>query len=324
MNGQGKTNVIESVYLAGVGRSHRTSRDAELVRIGEPRASVRVLASHADGTHEVRVNLFSDRRKEVLIGSSPIRRAAQLMGHVPSVLFSPEDLSLIKEGAAERRRFLDIAMSQIDAAYFSSLQKYSRALMQRNRLLKQIRAGASERRELDAWDALLCAEGVRIKQARAKFIAQLALKAGEAYAYLTEEGEGFAAQYKTQPAEMSAFLLERRELDIIRCQTSVGPHRDDIDVFVNKLPARQFASQGQQRTSALSLKLAIIGVYESYGFTRPVLLLDDVLSELDPRRKKRLFQLIEGTQCIITCADETELGDVGIERVFHVKNGIVI
>jgi DNA replication and repair protein RecF len=323
MNGQGKTNVLESIYLAGVGRSHRTARDAELVRIGERGAAVHALSRHADGTHEVRVNLHEGKRKEVLVGSSPIRRAAELLGHVPSVLFSPEDLSLIKEGAAERRRFLDIAISQINPSYFSSLQKYTRALLQRNRLLKQIRQGASERRELDAWDDMLCVEGARIKQTRAAFIKELAGKAGEAYAYLTDGGEAFCAEYKTQPAEIGAFMRERRELDVLRCQTSVGPHRDDIDVFVNSLPARQFASQGQQRTAALSLKLAIISVYESLGFTRPVLLLDDALSELDPNRKARLFRLIEGTQCIITCADEAELGGVTVERVMRVTGGCI-
>ena len=341
-NAQGKTNLLEAIHLAGVGRSHRTARDTDMIMSGAESAYVHVLTRHSDGTHEVTLKLNTRGKRETIVGGSPIKRAADLMGHAPCVLFSPEDLALVKEAPAERRRFIDIALSQMSPQYFTYLQKYTRVLAQRNRLLKAIRAGEANPGELDAWDALLTEVGGRIMKSRASYIERLAFHASAAHEYMTEGGETLTVAYSAnaakatskaaydenarrgEPWDMAKRLAERRELDIIRSNTSVGPHRDDIILNVNGGSARSYGSQGQQRTAALSLRLGALKVFHEARGETPVLLLDDALSELDPGRKRRLFSYIKNTQCVLTCADESDVEGMAVERVIMVSGGVFI
>ena len=329
-NAQGKTNVLEALHLCCIGRSHRTSRDEELIRWGQEAAKVHIRTEPQDGTHEVSILLSKTqkKKKQVRIGSRQAERIGELLGHVCGVLFSPEDLQIVKSGPAERRRFIDMQLSQLRPAYFYALQRAQRALVQRNALLKEIAKNPALMPTLDAWDEQLCTAGGEIVLNRRQAIEMLSAAAAKTHQTLTTGREALELRYISQAAEAedpAAALLARmraaRNEDIRRMTTSVGVHRDDIAITINGKDARTFASQGQQRSAVLALKLAQLELFWQERGEAPILMLDDVMSELDPSRRRQLLERIDRVQTFVTCTDLSDLGGARHSAVYHVENG---
>ncbi|MEG0145407.1 MAG: DNA replication/repair protein RecF [Clostridia bacterium] len=316
-NAQGKTALLEAVYLSSTGRSHRTPRDRELIMWDQPIARVRVVAERRDGSHEVEIALSRTERKTIKVSGNPIGRSGELMGHVTSVLFAPEDLSIVKDGPAERRRFIDMELSQIKPAYYYQLQRYSRALSQRARLLKEAIARPSLCATIPMWDEQLALSGAKIIEYRRAFVEKLAAHAQKIHRGLSADREKLDVRYQCtiasgeSGAQLSDALyqaLEKaRPSDERRLITSVGPHRDDLALLLNGVDARMYGSQGQQRSCALSLKLSELSVMREETGEAPILMLDDVMSELDPTRRRQLLETLEGVQTLITCTDPGDL-----------------
>ena len=327
-NAQGKTNVLEALHLCCIGRSHRTARDEELIRWGADTSKVRVETEQQDGTHDVTILLSKTGKKgkQVRIGSRPAERIGELMGHVCGVLFSPEDLQIVKSGPAERRRFIDMQLSQLRPAYFYALQRAQRALSQRNVLLKEIAKHPSLLPTLDAWDEQLADAGAQIALSRRQAIEMLSETAAKTHASLTSGRETLQLRYISQAADRpQETLLERmhaaRSEDLRRLTTTVGVHRDDIGITIDGKEARMFASQGQQRSAVLALKLAQLDLAWKERGEAPILMLDDVMSELDPSRRRQLLERIDRVQTFVTCTDMSDLGGAKHSAVYHVENG---
>lgn len=330
-NAQGKTALLEAVVLCCTGRSHRTSKDRELIRWGQPFGRVELQTLRADGTHEIEIILPQAERKTVKVGGSVLSRSGELMGHVNGVLFAPEDLRMVKDGPAERRRFIDIEISQTSPAYYYALQRYNRALNQRNRLLKDALATPSLLDMLGSWDEQLCSAGAFIMDRRRAFIERLSRSAGENHREITGGRERLECRYcPSAPLDETGEALERalgeallraREQDERRCMTSVGPHRDDLQLTLDGMDVRAYGSQGQQRTSALSLKLAELTIMKEATGEWPVLLLDDVMSELDPGRRRQLLSRLRGIQTLVTCTDLTDLAEADVGAAWRVASG---
>jgi DNA replication and repair protein RecF len=320
-NAQGKTALIEALYLCCTGRSHRTGRDAELIRTGEAFSRVIVEAERRDGRHDVEILIRQGQRKRIKVGGSIAARSGDLMGHVTGVLFSPEDLRMIKDGPAERRRFVDMELSQMRPSYYAALQRYNRALLQRGHLL---RSGTLD--GIDAWDEQLARWGAQIMGARLEFTQKLSVIARQIHAQISG-GEVVTVQYrpgaKAEPEAEALFKLLRgaRDQDVRRQTTSVGPHRDDLGFFIDGADARAFASQGQQRTLALSLKLSELQVMRDVTGEWPVLMLDDVMSELDPQRRRLLLERLDGVQTLIATTDPGDLAGARVDRSVRVCAG---
>ena len=332
-NAQGKTNVLEALHLCCLGRSHRTAHDRELITWGQERCSVKVAVHRRDGNHQAAVMLHrgETKRKQVQINGKQANRIGELMGHFHGILFSPEDLSIVKDGPGERRRFLDMELSQLRPVVFYALQRYARALSQRNNLLRELQRAPALRRTLDAWDEQLSEAGAALVIHRRSYIEALGAQAQNNYAAIAGEKEQLIARYHTQidgdgdqPAVAGQFLArlhKAREEDIRRGVTSVGPHRDDLRLLLGDREARVYGSQGQQRTVVLSLKLAELDVVRAERGENPVLLLDDVMSELDPYRRRQLVERIAGVQTIVTCTDLSDLSGAEPGAVYRVKAG---
>ncbi len=329
-NAQGKTNVLEALHLCCLGRSHRTSRDEELIRWGADAARVHITTEQQDGTHEVSILLSKaqKKKKQVRIGSRPAERIGELLGHVCGVLFSPEDLQIVKSGPAERRRFIDMQLSQLRPSYFYALQRAQRALIQRNALLKEIAKNPAYLPTLDAWDEQLCTAGGEIARNRRQAIQVLSQAAARTHATLTGGRETLELRYISQVAEaenpeetLRARLRAARGEDLRRMTTTVGVHRDDIGIAINGKDARTFASQGQQRSAVLALKLAQLDLFWQERGEAPILMLDDVMSELDPGRRRQLLERLDRVQTFVTCTDLSDLGGARHSAVYHVENG---
>ena len=327
-NGAGKANLLEAVHLCCLGRSHRTSNDREMIRQGQETAAVQLTVSRADGTHDVGVRLFENarRRKIVYVNGKTAARMGELMGHATCVIFSPEDLSLVKDGPQARRRFLDMLLSQQQRAYFYALQSYMTALKQRNALLKQ-----GDFSQLPAWDEQLAAAAAPLVRMRRDICGQLNERAQVHYLYIGgREEERFVLRYRGALAEsgdpvrdMLRGLAACREEDRRRQTTCFGPHRDEVDLTLCGEMLKAFGSQGQMRTAALSMKLAAFDLLEAAQGEPPLLLLDDVLSELDPERRRRLIARIGRAQALLTCTDQNDFIGARPACVLRVKDGQV-
>ena len=262
------------------------------------------------------------------IGARQAERIGELFGHVCGVLFSPEDLSIVKDGPAERRRFLDMQLSQLRPQYFYSLQRAVRTLNQRNALLKEIAKHPSLLPTLDMWDEQLARVGAEIAQSRRQAIAFLDEEARRAHASLTDGREELRLWYISQTVDapdaaeqLLGRLRAARSEDLRRMTTTVGIHRDDMGVTINGKEARTFASQGQQRSAVLSLKLAQLEMAARETGEAPILMLDDVMSELDPQRRRQLIERIDRVQTFVTCTDLSDLAGARQGAVYHVENG---
>jgi len=322
-NGQGKTNLLEAVYLTCTGRSHRTHADRELIRRGADYASVKIRTERRDGMHDVEVLLSRTGKRTIRVAGQEIRRSGELLGHVTGVLFSPEDLRTVKDGPAERRRFVDMALSQLNPAYYYTMQRYNRALKQRNNLLREAVASPSLLKTLDAWDEQLASNGVELMRMRRAYVERLSEEAGRMHADIAEGREALSIAYRPSLSgdtveEALEALFAAREQDTRRLTTTSGPHRDDVAVLIDGWDVRAYGSQGQQRTAALSMRLAELTVMRERMGEWPVLMLDDVMSELDPGRRRRLVERLEGIQTLVTCTDMEDLSGAEVGKVMRV------
>lgn len=326
-NAQGKTNILEAIYLCGTTKSHRGSKDKEIIRFGHDEAHVRAIIEKKQIPHRIDLHLKMTKSKGVAIDGIPIKKQSELFGMLNLVFFSPEDLYIIKNGPAERRRFIDMELCQLDKIYMSNLSNYNKVLQQRNNLLKQITGDRSLADTLQIWDAKLIEYGRSIIEAREKFIYKLNELVGDIHKKLTGGIEHLRLSYEpnVKALDFEDALKKSYEKDIILKMTNVGPHRDDLNFLLGNIDIRKFGSQGQQRTAALSCKLAEIDLVKSIINDNPVLLLDDVLSELDRQRQNYLLGSIGQLQTIITCTGLEEFVNHRFEydKIFHVVNGKV-
>ena len=326
-NAQGKTNILVGVYLSGTTKSHRGTKDRDLIRFGQDEAHIETVIEKNGVPWQIDMHLKKNSPKGIAINKVPIRRASELFGLTNFVFFSPEDLNIIKNGPAERRRFMDLELSQLDKVYLSDLANYNRTLNQRNRLLKDAYYRDDILDTLDVWDMQLVQYGEKIIQRRIRFIEEVNAIIGDIHHKLTGGRERISLSYEPGCGALSleAALEKNRERDIRMKSTSVGPHRDDICFMAGGIDIRRVGSQGQQRTAALSLKLSEIELVRQIIKDTPVLLLDDVLSELDKHRQNYLLDSIHDIQTLITCTglDEFVNHRFSINKVFHVQNGHV-
>ena len=324
-NAQGKTNILEAVYLAGTSKSHRGTRDRDMIRMGESEAHIRMHVDKNDSDYRIDMHLRKNKSKGIAIGGVPIRRAGELFGIVNIVFFSPEDLNIIKNGPSERRRLVDRILCEIDRIYMSDLTQYGKCLNQRNRLLHDLYFNPSLESELPVWDEQLVNYGYRIIAKREEFVRMLENIASEIHTELTGEKERLTLVYEPNVTveEFADKVARSRDADRKIKSTTVGPHRDDVCIKVNDMDLRLYGSQGQQRTTAISLKLSEIRIIEERIRNKPVLLLDDVLSELDRDRQNYLLGNIRDIQTLITCTglDEFVQNRFEADRTFRVVSG---
>ncbi len=332
-NAQGKTNILESIFLLATGRSHRTNNDQELISWGKSFFTVKAKFFRMGSEHTLEIRYAEQPKKKVILLDGIENKLREILGQITTVFFSPEDLWLVKGMPALRRRFLDLEISQINPAYYRYLQQYARIISQRNNTLRLIREKRENESMLDIWDIQLVDIGEKIINKRMDAIKKLSMLARLMHRKITDGKEELSIQYKSQseylknPGQvkeiMAQNLKNNRQQDIARANTSVGPHRDDLLLNVNGYDLRVFGSQGQQRTGVLALKLAELEYMKSETGEYPLLLLDDVLSELDGERRRYLVETIKDrVQTFITTTGTDKL-DVPFEKidVVYVKNG---
>ncbi len=327
-NAQGKTNILEAVYLGGTTKSHRGSKDRDIIQFDKNESHVRILIEKKQVSHRIDLHLKKNKAKGVAIDGIPIKRQGELFGMLNLVFFSPEDLYIIKDGPGQRRRFMDLELCQLDKVYLHHLTNYNKVLAQRNNLLKQI---GLDRKLLDTlyiWDYKLTEHGRYIIRARKEFIQSLNELTSPIHNKLTGGKENLLLQYEpnVQEEALEERIKKNQDKDLFLKMTNVGPHRDDMSFLTNGIDIRRFGSQGQQRTAALSCKLAEIDLVKYLIKENPVLLLDDVLSELDRNRQNHLLNSLGDIQTIITCTGLEEFVNhrFNYNNIFHVENGTVI
>lgn len=326
-NAQGKTNMLEGVFLCAIGRSPRTTKDKDLIKWGASFSKITLELQKTTGDKKIEVYLFNNQNKAIKINSFPIKRMGELMGELNAVYFSPDEMKLVKESPDERRRFMDIDLSQFDKNYFYNLNKYNLILNQRNKLLKSSYNNPKVIADtISIWNEQLASVGCKIIKSRLGLIESLKKYASKCQEYLTDNKEALELTYTGFVGESEDELKQKLidgynasfEKDLSLGYTTVGPHRDDIKILLNNIDVRHFGSQGQQRTVALALKLAELEVFNDNFGEYPVLLLDDVLSELDETRQLKLLNKIQNIQTIITCTSFPY--DVKTSK-FEVENG---
>ena len=336
-NAQGKTNIIEAVFLCASGRSHRTNKDYELIKHNSDGYKLEIEVVKKYDKINIEMEYGVGRKKSIKINEIPIKKIGNLMGNLIAVIFSPEDILLIKEGPSQRRRFIDITVSQIKPAYFYDLQEYAKILMQRNALLKEIQKDRGLIDTLDVWDRKISQVASKIMKTRDEFITVLSEKTSIMHKKLTNGKEELNIKYspsnkiktknttKEIEEELERELKKNRNMELKRCITLIGPHRDEYEIILNGMNLKIYGSQGQQRTSVLSIKLSEIEIIKEEIGEYPVLLLDDVLSELDENRKKYLYMNLGEMQTFITCTkkDFFERENNGDNKYIKVINGSV-
>ena len=329
-NGSGKTNLLEAIHYCALGKSHRMAGDAGVVRMGESFAACSVSVSSYGVRRDIAVRFMPNEtvKKTIFLDQKQSRRFSELMGCLQCVIFSPEDLGLIREGPSQRRRYLDMMISQVNRSYFIALQQYRTGLEQRNALLKQIRPAAAQAADiLESFERAMAAPAAVIVRERKKVIGMLSSLAEETYRNISgRDSEVFQVSYHSafrdcENVEEEFLNLQRqnRGEDLRLGVTSSGPHRDDLNLFLNRKNMKIYASQGQIRTGALSLKLSQMKALRTISGEYPVLLLDDVMSELDKERRTRLVREISDYQTFITCTDESDLELEESKRIYHVS-----
>ena len=326
-NAQGKTNVLEAIYLSATTKSHKGSKDRDIVNFNAEESHIRTYLEKEGIEYKVDMHLRKSKSKGIAVDGQKLKKAADLLGLLNVVFFSPEDLSIIKNGPAERRRFVDMELCQLDNFYLYNLNHYNKIVNQRNKLLKDMYFNPQLRDTLNIWDSQLVSFGSKIIERRRIFVDQLNEIIYEIHKKLSGDKEELVIKYEPD-VEIENFenaMRASQEKDIKLKQTCVGPHRDDFSFTVGDIDIRKFGSQGQQRTAALSLKLSEIELVKKITKDTPVLLLDDVLSELDSNRQNYLLNSIGDIQTIITCTglDEFVNNRFEIDKVFRVVEGTI-
>ena len=331
-NGQGKTNLLECIWMFNGVRSFRGAKDRDLVRFEKKSAKIEIEFFSEERDQTARIE-FLDNKREAYINEIKKPAPSHLLGKITSIVFSPEHLSLVKDGPNVRRKFIDSAICQVKPKYSVYLAKYNRILNQRNALLKDIANHSDLEDTLEIWDRELAVNGSIVISERLKYISRLSEIAGEYHSGISENREKLEIIYKnryspqTSTTEIASdffdLLSKHRKDDLMLRYTSKGPHRDDIEININGRSARQYASQGQQRSAVLSLKLAEASLVDILTGENAIILLDDVLSELDRERQAFLLNKIQDRQVFITCCDYSTESLLKSGKIFVVDNGYV-
>ena len=328
-NAQGKTNILESMYYCGFAKSHRTNKDKELINWDAEKAFVSLSVGKNRLDKKIDINILKDGKKSIQVNSVKIKKIGELVGIFNVVMFSPEDLKIAKESPGIRRKFLDMEISQLNPKYYHSLVQYNKILMERNFVLRK---ACNDESMLDIYDIQMAQFGAYIISQRIKYLDKLNLYGEQIHKDITSNKEHIKFNYlcSTKLDDIEGNLIKslkkNRSKDIDRRNTSVGPHRDDFSIYINDVDAKSFGSQGQQRTAVLTIKLASLRIIKEITGEYPVLLLDDVLSELDFSRKRYILSSIGSIQTVITCTGIEDLYEYLDEnsKVFRVKDGKII
>ena len=307
-NGQGKTNIVESIYMLSFGKSFRTNKEKELIKFNCEKASVQINYQKSDRDGNIKIEI--GEKKQVYLNGIKIKKLSELLGNINIVIFTPDDINILKGGPQNRRRFLDIMISQLRPNYMHILSLYNKTLEQRNNYLKQIKTEKKDENLLEIWDEKLIDYGMKIYEYRKEFLEKIQNKIKNIHQGITDGKEEIEIEYLSDAKTRQNFINElqsRRKLDIIKGFTTKGIHRDDFIIYINKKEVGIFGSQGQNRTAMLSLKLSELQViYDDIG-EYPILLLDDFMSELDEKRRERFLNNIKDIQVIITCTEKLRL-----------------
>lgn len=323
-NAQGKTNILEAIYICAMGRSQKAQHDREIIKLNETEAHIQTYVIDENLESKIDVHLKKDLKKGVAINGLPIKKLSQLLGTIYVVIFSPEDLQLIKNGPSERRKFIDMEICQLSSVYYYNLQQYYKVLKQRNNLLKTLLKNPLNKDTIFVWDKQLVLYGKKIIDARVEFIDKINKIASQIHYKITGEAEKLNIQYmpsiKVNDFELK--LTKHLDKDIMYGNTLIGPHKDDLKFYINENDVKIYGSQGQQRTTALSIKLAEIELIKEETSNKPILLLDDVLSELDESRQSYLLGNISDIQTILTCTGIEDSIKKYIHKatVYQIKN----
>ncbi len=327
-NAQGKTNIIESIIVAATTKSHRGSRDKEMIKTGEDESHIRINLEKEKIGHRIDMHLKRNSSKGAAIDGLKIKKSSDLYGLLHVISFSPEDLTMIKNGPSERRRFLDMELCQLDKIYIKNLSDYNKVLLQKNNLLKQIGYDRTLEETLNVWNEHLIYYGSKIIESRRKFIEEISQILKEKHLLLTDGAEELNIIYKPNVDEekFRESINMSIEKEINYKASLIGPHRDDLTFLINGENVRIYGSQGQQRSVSLSLKMAEIELVRKKLSDTPVLLLDDVLSELDRKRQMRLLSEINDIQTFITCTGLEEFVETRKKNnsIFHIEKGKVV
>ena len=320
-NAQGKTNLIEAIWLFTGAKSFRGNKDNELVKFNEEKAKLSLLFE-SEGVEKT-ATITIDTRRHAVLNEKNLSSAAALAGKFCAIVFSPDDIGLVTDGPSKRRRFMDIAISQIYPSYLSYLRNYTRAVAQRNVILKDIRKGLKSEAYLDVFEKEIVSNGKEIIKYRLDYVDLIKDKVSEIYKGISADKETLNIEYvmTANGADLKEKLIEARNIDISSATTSIGPHRDDLAFKINGVSVRDFASQGQKRSVALSLKLSEAEILKKITGEFPIALLDDVMSELDPTRQDYILNHIKGWQVFITCCDPSNTKNLDKGKVFSMENG---
>ena len=323
-NAQGKTNILEAIFLCSMGKSFRTSKDKELIKLNSDFAKLNIEYEKSD--REGKIEYIISEKKNISVNGVKIKKLSELLGNLNIVIFTPDDINILKGGPQNRRRFLDIMISQLRPNYMHILNLYIKTMEQRNNYLRQIKEEHKDENLLEIWDEKLAEYAIKIYEYRKEFIEKIIKKLDIIHKNITNGEEQIELEYVTECDSKEKYLKllkERRKLDIIKGFTTKGVHRDDFMIYINKKDIKIFGSQGQNRTAMLSLKLAELQViYDEIG-EYPILLLDDFMSELDKTRRKNFLENIEGTQVIITGTEKLDIENLEYLE-YNVSNGKVL
>ena len=331
-NAQGKTNILEAIYLCVSGRSFRAQKERELIKKDEKSYRIKVEYEKKDRIEEIEIEYSEETKKKLRINNVSQTKTGNIIGKLNAVIFSPEDILMIKQGPSKRRKYIDIAISQIRPSYFFYLQKYRKVLIQRNNLLRKKDLKEIDKDTIDIWNERLAEYGARIMKERDSYIKILSKKANTKQEIITDNKEKLIIKYKpsieiNKDKEIKEQIIDKlskcfRE-DIKRGNTLYGPHRDDIEIEINSMDVKQYGSQGQQRTAVLSTKLAEVEIIKDTIQDHSIILLDDVMSELDDYRRKYLLEGIKENQIIITCTSKESIrkSEEENQKNFFIKQG---
>ncbi len=320
-NAQGKTNIIESIFLCSMGKSFRAKKDKEMIKLNAEQANIEIEYQKQDRDGKIKIEI--NNKKNIYLNGIKIKKLSELLGNINTVIFTPDDINILKGGPQNRRRFLDIMISQLKPNYMYHLNVYAKIIEQRNNYLRQIREEKKDENLLEIWDEKLVEEAYIIYQYRKEFIEKIKYKIKNIHSEITDKKEDIKIEYITHCDSKEKYiklLKERKKLDIIKGYTTKGIHRDDFIIYINDKELRIYGSQGQHRTSILSLKLAEVEIIKEEIGETPILLLDDFMSELDEKRREHFLEKIENTQVIITCTDKINLANKNI-LIYNVKSG---
>lgn len=322
-NAQGKTNILEAVFLCAIGKSFRAKKEKELINLEEKNACVEMEYEKEDRSGKIKIELTD--KKNIYINGIKQAKLSDILGNINIVMFSPDDIEILKSGPAKRRRFLNIMISQLRPRYVYCLNMYLKTLEQRNHYLRQIANENKAKELLEIWDEKLAEYAGQVYEYRNEFIGKIKEKIDGIHKQITEEKEELKLKYISDCENKETYkeeLKKSRESDIERGYTQKGIHRDDIYFFINKKQVNIYGSQGQNRTVILSLKLAELEIIKDEIGEYPILLLDDFMSELDAKRRENFLKNISNTQILITCTDEFTIFNK-MCKTFQVTSGNV-